>query len=88
MTQADDRPRGDPWNAFGYLVAGVLTYGAIGYGLDLWWGTGFLVAVGILFGAGLGLYMTWARFKPPDEQVGPTASPRSASSPPSSDDPS
>lgn len=62
MTQADDRPRGDPWSAFGYLVAGVLLYGGIGFALDRWWGTQFMVAVGILFGAALGLYMTWARF--------------------------
>lgn len=58
----DDSPRGDPWHAFGYLVAGVLVYGAIGAALDWWLGTSFLVAVGILAGAGLGTYMTWARF--------------------------
>lgn len=86
MTQADHTPRGDPWNAFGYLVAGVLTYGAIGYGLDLWWGTGYLVAVGILIGAGLGLYMTWARFKLPDDPPSSTSSPTPR--PSSSDDPS
>ena len=28
---AEDRPQGDPWHAFGYLVSGVLTYGAIGF---------------------------------------------------------
>ena len=36
--------------AFGYLVAGVLLYGAVGYGLDRWLGTQFLVVVGILLG--------------------------------------
>ena len=78
MTRADETPRGDPWNAFGYLVAGVLVYGAIGYALDLWWGTGFMVAIGIMFGAVLGLYMTWARFKAPDD-TSPT--PRSSTRP-------
>ncbi len=43
-------------------MAGVLLYGVIGWLLDRWWGTGFMVAVGILVGACLGLYMTWARF--------------------------
>ena len=57
MTRADESPRGDPWNAFGYIVAGVLLYGLAGYGLDRWWGTGFMVAVGIMLGAVLGLYM-------------------------------
>ena len=64
-----DRPRGDPWHAFGYLVSGVLMYGLIGWGLDVWLGTTFLVAIGILVGAGFGIYMTFARFNssPHDE---------------------
>jgi ATP synthase protein I len=63
MSQPGDTPRGDPWMAFGYLVAGVLLYGAIGWGLDRWWGTSFMVVIGILLGAGLGTYQTWARFR-------------------------
>jgi ATP synthase protein I len=58
-------PQGDPWHAFGALVAGVLLYGAIGWGLDRWLGTTFFVVIGILLGAGLGIYMTWKRFTPP-----------------------
>lgn len=65
---------GDPWMAFGYLVAGVLLYGAAGFGLDRWLGTSFLVVVGILLGAALGTYQTWARFKPPPDP--PPSSPR------------
>jgi hypothetical protein len=56
----DDSPRRDPWRSFGYLVAGVGFYGAVGWVLDWWLGTHFLVAVGILVGASLGIYMTWA----------------------------
>jgi len=48
----------DPWAAFGYLVSGVLVYGLVGWGLDQWWGTSFMVAIGIVAGAGLGIYMT------------------------------
>ena len=55
-------PQGDPWHAFGYLVAGVLLYGFLGWLADRWLGTTFLVVVGILFGAGLGIYMTIKRF--------------------------
>ncbi|WP_257029764.1 AtpZ/AtpI family protein [Nocardioides cavernae] len=40
-----------------YLVAGVLFYGAVGWLLDQWLGTRFLVAAGVLLGAGLGTYM-------------------------------
>lgn len=61
-----DSPRreayGDPWQAFGYLVAGVLFYGIGGWLLDRWLDTRFLVVVGVLFGAGLGIYMSFGRF--------------------------
>jgi ATP synthase protein I len=57
-----ESPKGDPWHAFGYLVAGVGMYGFLGWLADRWLGTSFLVVVGILVGAGLGLYMTFARF--------------------------
>ena len=36
-----------------------------GWLADQWLGTSFLVAVGILVGAGLGIYMTFARFNRP-----------------------
>lgn len=57
-----DGPKGDPWHAFGYIVSGVAVYGLIGWLLDRWLDTTFLVAVGILAGAVLGIYLTWARF--------------------------
>lgn len=57
--------QGDPWLAFGYLVSGVLIYGLIGRGLDRWLNTSYLVVVGILVGAALGTYQTWARFRVP-----------------------
>lgn len=62
-----NRPQGDPWNAFGYLVSGVLLYGLIGWALDRWLGTSFLVAVGIISGAALGTYQTYKRFQIPDD---------------------
>jgi F0F1-type ATP synthase assembly protein I len=62
-----DSPKGDPWHAFGYLVSGVAVYGFLGWLADRWLGTSFLVVLGILLGAGFGLYMTWARFNRPDE---------------------
>lgn len=63
---------GDPWLAFSYLVSGAAVYGLIGWGLDRWLGTKFLVVIGILLGVGLGIYMTFGRFgrqaSPQDEQ--------------------
>ncbi len=56
-------PQGDPWHAFGYVVAGVAVYGFVGWGADQWLGTSFLVAIGILFGAVLGIYLTISRIE-------------------------
>ncbi|MFT4011564.1 MAG: AtpZ/AtpI family protein [Nocardioidaceae bacterium] len=56
-------PQGDPWHAFGYIVSGVALYGFLGWLADRWVGTSFLVAIGILLGAALGIYQTFARFR-------------------------
>jgi F0F1-type ATP synthase assembly protein I len=64
----EDKPQGDPWHAVGYVVSGVVLYGAVGWLLDRWLDTDFLVAIGILTGAGLGIYMTYVRFNRPDQQ--------------------
>jgi hypothetical protein len=76
----DDSPRRDPWRSFSYLVAGVAFYGAVGWGLDRWLGTDFLVAVGIIVGAVLGIYMTWSALRDadddPDDGTGPNKIPK------------
>lgn len=59
----DDQPGGDPWAAFGYLVAGVVFYGAIGWVLSLWLHASYWIPIGILFGAGFGMYMVFARYR-------------------------
>lgn len=64
-----EKPRGDPWHAFGYLVSGVALYGALGWFLDRWLGTSFVVGIGIVVGAGLGLYLTFQRFNRTDPPV-------------------
>lgn len=60
-------PGGDPWRAFSYVTTGVVLYGLIGWGLDHWLGTTFLVAIGIVAGAAMGIFLTWKAFRPPDE---------------------
>jgi F0F1-type ATP synthase assembly protein I len=64
MSQPEEKPKGDPWHAFGYVVAGVAFYGFLGWLADRWLGTSFIVAIGILVGAAMGIYMTFARFRP------------------------
>jgi ATP synthase protein I len=68
----EERPQGDPWHAFGYVVSGVAVYGFLGWLLDRWLGTSFLVAVGIILGAGLGIYMTFVRFNTQQPDQPPT----------------
>lgn len=63
MSLPEEKPKGDPWHAFGYVVAGVAFYGLLGWLADQWLDTRFLVAVGILVGAALGIYMTAVRFR-------------------------
>ena len=45
-----------------YLIAGPLTFGAIGWGLDKLLHTGFLVPVGVLAGVALSMYVIWLRY--------------------------
>jgi ATP synthase protein I len=50
------------WSIIGTLVAGVLAWGAIGWLLDRWLGTEYLVAVGILVGAAGAFYLIIKRY--------------------------
>lgn len=45
-----------------YLVSGVLLYGGLGWLGDHYLGTGFLLPVGIVLGAGFGIYLVVKRF--------------------------
>ena len=75
-------PGGDPWAAFGYLVAGVLFYGGIGWGVSLWLHAAYWIPIGILVGVAFGLYLVFTRYlfhapteadKLPDSSDDPTA---------------
>jgi len=50
------------WRAFAYLLTGPLVYGGIGWLLDSWFGTEFLLPVGIVGGMALSLYLIWFRY--------------------------
>jgi hypothetical protein len=60
-----DRPGAEAnraWRSFSYLLAGPLVYGGIGWLLDRWLGTAFLLPVGIVGGMALSLYLIWFRY--------------------------
>lgn len=49
-------------NVISYLLSGPLTFGGIGWLLDRWLGTDYLVAIGVLAGMGLAFYVIWFRY--------------------------
>jgi ATP synthase protein I len=81
MTQGEQRDpgRSAPDNAamdqgmrvLSYLISGVIFYGALGWVGDHFLHTKFLLPVGILLGAGLGIYLTIKRLQA-SEPVQPT----------------
>jgi F0F1-type ATP synthase assembly protein I len=50
------------WSIIGTLVAGVLAWGGIGWLLDQWLNTRFLVAVGIIVGMAGAFYLIIKRY--------------------------
>lgn len=50
------------WSIFGYLVSGLLFWGGIGWAADHFFGTTYLVLIGLLVGMGGALYLVWLRF--------------------------
>ena len=50
------------WSIFGYLLSGLLFWGGVGWGLDKWLGTSYLLLVGLVLGMGASLYLVWLRF--------------------------
>jgi ATP synthase protein I len=59
MSRKDE---GAAWTILGYLLSGPLFWGAVGYGVDKWLGTGYFLASGLLLGMGAALYLVWLRF--------------------------
>lgn len=58
-------------------MAGVLFYGAIGWGLSAWLHAPYWIPIGILVGAVFGMYMVFARYRYRDSssEPGPTTTP-------------
>jgi F0F1-type ATP synthase assembly protein I len=52
-----------------YLISGVLVYGLLGWLGDHYLGTKFLLPIGILLGAGFGVYVVIRRFGRVDDAV-------------------
>ena len=70
----------DPWAAFGYLAAGVLFYGVLGWLLSVWLHHDYWIPIGILVGLALGMYLVLTRFRyrEPADDASDTMRPRSS----------
>lgn len=45
-----------------YLIAGPVLFGGLGYLVDQWLGTAFLIVLGLLGGMALSMYVIWLRY--------------------------
>jgi F0F1-type ATP synthase assembly protein I len=52
----------DGWTVLSYLLTGIFLYGGLGWLGDEFFGTVFLLPVGLVFGAGLALYTIYLRY--------------------------
>jgi ATP synthase protein I len=64
---APEHPAGEAaaWTVLSYLISGPLIYGGLGWLLDQWLGTTFLVAIGLLGGMALSFYVINRRYLKP-----------------------
>lgn len=58
---AEARGQNEAMRVLSYLIAGVVCYGGIGWLLDRWLDTKFLMPIGLVLGAGLGIYIVIRR---------------------------
>jgi F0F1-type ATP synthase assembly protein I len=56
------RRAADPSAVLAYLSAGVGFWGGVGWLVDRWLGTSFVVGIGLLLGAAAGIYLVYLRF--------------------------
>ena len=51
------------WSILAYLIAGLVIWGGIGYGIDHWIGKShYGIITGLVLGLGSSLYLAWLRF--------------------------
>jgi F0F1-type ATP synthase assembly protein I len=59
----------DPWSITGHIISGMLVYGAVGWGIDHWAGTGnVFTPIGVIFGLAAGLFLTFRQLSVLEKQ--------------------
>ena len=56
-----DRPP-QAWDVLGTLLGGIVAWGGIGWLVDLWLGTDFVKAIGIIVGVSTAIYLVVVRY--------------------------
>ena len=60
---ASNNEEGALWSIIGYLIAGLLIWGGIGFALDHWLHNHhYFFLGGMILGAGSSFYLVWLRF--------------------------
>lgn len=62
-TQRLNAGEASAWTASAYLLTGPLLYGGLGWLVDRWIGTSFLLPLGVLAGAALSAYVVTVRYR-------------------------
>ena len=52
----------DAWNAFSYVLSGMLVWGGAGWLVSRWLGSQVWVGLGLMVGTGAGLALVWLRY--------------------------
>lgn len=52
----------DAWTVLSYVLSGPLVYGGLGWALDQWFGTPFLLPLGLLGGGAASVYLVYVRY--------------------------
>ena len=71
MASSDEKPgqndhgrvrSGEAWTVLAYMLTGPLVYGGLGWALDQWWYTAFLLLLGLVGGGAASVYLVYIRY--------------------------
>jgi F0F1-type ATP synthase assembly protein I len=62
--EPDRRPSGSDigWGITGTLLSGIIVWGGVGLALDRWWGTRFVVLIGVILGLTVAIYLVVVKY--------------------------
>jgi ATP synthase protein I len=52
----------DAWNAFSYVLSGMLVWGGVGWLVSRWLGSQAWIGLGLMVGTGAGVGLVWLRY--------------------------